>query len=336
MRNHRSLAAWCAGLLWVFSQQLSVQDPTSEPTVFRKVGIGDVFPTLVVSEPGGEPLELEPPAGMLDVIAFVRPDQADSRLLIADLQKLALDKEIADLSVSLVGMRSWSDANWKQLTRGLPRRVRAYIGGDGPSQTLGLIVLPSVALVDASGNLARAYVLHDEELSARIRADIAHLQGAEADEETLQLIRFRQLEVNASALEAAGELSDALTLRLGLLAIGIQRPRVQADLGRTYLAMGDASAAVVHLRESLDLQQTVATRALLGRALARTGATEEATAILEALLPETPEPALIHRELAHIYKNRGDLDSAIVHLKAAIAAAWGDDRMALEARDEER
>lgn len=292
-----------------------------EPTVFRRIALGGAFPRVALRDLAGLESALEPQLGAPQVVAFLRLDQEDSRLLLADLVSLGADREGPQPIVSIIGMHG---GDWASHAKGLPRRVTIRLADESIAEQLGLIVLPSLALIDARGRLSRAYVLYDTELTRRLRADLEFLAGGgdeSSSEAQLLQRRFDELQRNAAALEGRGRLDEALELSHQLLVLGLSRGRVLADRGRTYFLLGDMEAATIDLRESLELEDMVSVRTWLGRALARSGRHDEALTMLQGVLELTPQKAVVHRELARIFKQRGDIDLALEQIKKAIAQA---------------
>jgi len=296
-----------------------------EPSVFRAVARDGPFPELRLLDLAGQEVTLAPAAETPSVLAFLRADQEDSHRLLDDLERLALDDGAPAARFVVVGMRASQRATWAERLRVLPRRITFLFDGvDGgtTSERLGVIVLPSVALLSAEGNLHRAHVLYDPQLLQIVRSELELLAagggGAAGDAAQRRARRIEELRLNAAALERAYKYQDSLALRQRVIALGAEPARAHADLGHTYYHLGQAGAAVKELERSLELQETVSARTWLGRALARDGRDQDAERVLLAVLSHTPERAVVQRELAEIYERRGDLDRALEHVKAAI------------------
>jgi len=306
---------------WNLNQVL--QDPAKEPTVFRNVPLGTTFPDIELLNLEGKGLVFEPSSEKPTLVAFLRPDQEASLKLLAYLEKLALDSDSPDCQLSIVGMSGRRGPSWEDLGKALPRKIQLYLDAGTVSRTLGIIVLPSVAVLDSKGKLFRAHVLFDDDSPARILADLQVLANGEAaplDEAEQARRRFAYLGLSADALEAVDELEGALELRMQQAELGVETPLALLNVGRTNFRLGRFANAVDNLRASIKLESTINAQVWLGRALARQGKLLEAETVLQGALPLSPRKAIVHRELADIFKQRGDLDQALVHMRAALAA----------------
>lgn len=319
--SHASLAATTAlafGLSLAAPTALSQEAGTGEPTVFRSLARGDEFPSLELRDLSGTQSPFEPTTDSHQVVAFLRLDQEGSRLLFEDLVELAADPEGPQPLVSIVDTRQ---GDWESRAKGLPSRLTVRVADGAVAERLGLIVLPSVALIDPNGQLARAYVLYDPELTKRIRSDLEALAGDGQelpDEELLRKRHFDELERNAAALEGIGQLDEALILRHQQLSLGIHPQRVLARIGKTHFLLGEWDDATDFLGRSLELEETPSAKTWLGRSLARVGRHDEAREILQDVLPLTPQKAIVHRELAAIHRQRGDVTLALEHIRQAL------------------
>jgi tetratricopeptide (TPR) repeat protein len=300
----------------------SAQDPMAEPTVFRKLSMGGDFPDLELLSLEDKGLVFDPEGGQLSLIAMLRPDQESSRQCLSYLESLVLDKTSPDCQVTVVGMKGRRGPSWIELGKALPRKIALYRDAGTVQETLGMIVHPSIALLDRKGQLYRSYVLFDAEIGKRIRADLETLTKgtSELDPTDLAKRRFAHLEQSAFAMEAAGEWQSALSIRRRLLELEVHQAQARLGLGRILYRMGKFQESAMHLRKSIALEPTVSGKVLLGRTLARMGELQEARALLLEILPLAPRPARIHRELADIFKKEGDLEQTLEHLKAAIDA----------------
>jgi hypothetical protein len=299
------------------------QEAQRGPTVFRHLVPGELFPALEVEGPRGEQRSFEPSRERPCLVAFLRPDQEGSARLLRGIEALALDPQAPSAQLVIIGMHGREAPGWRKLTKALPRKIELLFDRGRVGKQLGIIVLPTVAVLDGDGRLDWTHVLFDDGLMSEARRELKALVDGgpvEADPEVLARRRFAALTHNAAALESAGKLEDALNLRRRLLDTGLEPALTQAELGRTLLWLGEAKEAVMHLSASAELDDRVSTRVWLGMALARTGAEQDAERILLEVLPLTPMKSATHRELAELYKRRGDLPKAIEHLKAAIAA----------------
>jgi len=313
------------------------QEQANGPTIFRKIEPGGTFPTLDLLSLAGEPVQVEPRGERPRVVAFLRLDQEDSRRLLSELEALTLDPEGPKPDVLIVGMPTRREVAWDQFTKALPKRVTIHQGLADTATTLGVIVLPSIAVLAADGSLYRAHVLYDSELVGRVRREydaLASGRTKELDALERKKQNLENLRANANALEAKGRYNDALALRLQQQGLQADSARIQEDLGRTYLLLGDANKALLFLRKSIELEETVSARTSLGRALLHAGRLDEAERELMQVLPLTPRKAMVHRGLAGIHKRRGDLDKALEHIKAAIDAKRGVPAPATEVADE--
>ncbi len=305
----------------------STQDPAEHLTVFRKLAVGGTFPSLEVFGPDGKAVIYTPTPGQPTLIAFLRPDQESSRALLSFLRDLALERNRPASHLTAIGLAGRRGPSWRELGKGLPRELALFTDAGRVSRTLGLIVLPSVAVLDSKGRMARAYVLYDPEAGAQMRADLAALaegrDPASADPAERAARRFRHLGRSAIALQAEGKLDEALAMRLERLSLGLESAQAEFEVGQTYFLLRQYPQAAEHLEASLAAGATLPARILLGRTKARLGRLEEARTDLMALLDQATDPAVVHRELAEIFRKLGDTHRALVHLKAAIEARRG-------------
>ncbi len=300
----------------------SVQEADKEPKVFRKVELGASFPTLEVLDLEGKGTVFEALAGEPSIVALLRPDQESSLAFLDFATKLVIDKAAPSCQVHVIGMKGRGGRSWDEIGKGLPRRVSMFLDAGKVASTLGVIVLPSIALLDDKGQLYRAYVLYDEEGGARIRNDLALVAGvsAELSPEEQARRRFAELDQSAGAFEAAGQLQDALVLRRLQVELGVEEGQALFLLGNDLFKLGKFREAEAVLRRSVELESGMSARVLLGRSLARLGELGAARAVLQEALPVAPQKAVLHRELAEICKQEGKLDQALEHLKQAVAA----------------
>ncbi|MFQ5503739.1 MAG: hypothetical protein ACE5F1_02955 [Planctomycetota bacterium] len=295
------------------------------PTVFRKLPRGAVMPPLETADLSGEKVTVAAKGEEPCVVAFLKPDQAASRRVLQDLSSLALDPETPAARLVVIAMAGRTKDAWLAIEKGLPRRLTLYTNAFGASRTLGLIVVPSLAVLDAEGRLRSSYVLHEPRLRELLAADLRALEPGKTplnDREAARRRLYEEMHSNAAALEAAGKLAVALKLRLEQLELGIRPAAVHADIGRLSFCLGEPRSAVRHFKASLSLEKEppVPLRVWLARAQTEVGEFDEAQSTLEAVLSASKEKWLVHRTLASIAKKRGDLDGALTHLEAAIAA----------------
>jgi len=324
-----ALAAACLGasLLAGPGAQQGPPAGAGEPTVFRNLRPGAPFPALALFDRAGgqdEQVAFDPVCATPTLVALLRPDQEDSSRVLADLEQLALDKAAPAVRIVVVGLPGRAGASWSDRTKLLPRRIAFFHDGGKAAETLGLIVLPSLAVLSAEGRLYRAHVLHDADQARRLRADLELLasgRALEVDPAALELRRHEDLRANAAALERAGELEAALALRLAGLALRANPAEAQRDVGRTWSLLGDQEKAVEYLGASLGIEENVEARLWLARALARSGRWDAAEGNLTHVLALAPGNAMARREMAELCERRGDLDGTLEHLKAAIAAS---------------
>ncbi|MFQ5504531.1 MAG: hypothetical protein ACE5F1_07000 [Planctomycetota bacterium] len=280
------------------------------------------MPPLEVSSLSGSTSTLAFEGSEPGIVAFLRPDQEDSRRVLELLEELALDPKCPPASLTVIGTKT--HGSWTSLSKGLPRRLRLYLDSSELIKTLGIIVLPSIAVLDKSGRLRRSYVLHESKLRDWLVRDLERIEtgggAAGRHEPDSKLALFEEISMNAGALEVAGKLREALRLRLQQLRLGVRSAEVHASLGRLYFLLGESGKSVAHLQRSRALGETVSVRVWLGRALAQAGELDEAEKELGAVAPLSPDKAVVHRSLAEIAKRRGNIDLALEHIKSAIAA----------------
>jgi tetratricopeptide (TPR) repeat protein len=222
----------------------------------------------------------------------------------------------------VVGLQGHSPGQWATLSKGLPRRIALFRDAHGAAKSVGVVVSPSVAVLDTSGRLRSSYVLYEPKLIEQLRGnlrDLAQGKGLVPDRQERRQRFYEDVARNAIGLEAAGMLKEALPLRRQLLRLELHPAADNASLGRLYFRLGEMDEAIACLRRSLELDTNLPVRAWLGRALARKGQLDEAKGYLTAALKLNPDKAVIHRTLADIAKKRGDVDGALQHMKAAIA-----------------
>ncbi|NQU47337.1 MAG: hypothetical protein HQ519_01715 [Planctomycetes bacterium] len=311
--SHVSVLEW--------DMQAATQDPQAEPTVFRKLALGGEFPDLELLSLDGKGLVFGPDEGRPSLIALLRPDQENSRRCLSFLANLALDKTAPDCELVVVGMVGRRGPAWEELSKALPNKVALHLDAGTVQETLGVIVLPSIALLDSKGQSLSSFVLFDEESGKRIRAKLeifVNGSTAELDPAELAIQRFAHLDQSATALESAGEWQSALTIRRSQLELGVQQAQARLQLGRTLYLIGEFEEAALQLRQSITVETSVNARVFLGRTLAKLGELDEAKTMFLEVLPLAPQKARIHRELADIYKKKGNLDQTLEHLKSAI------------------
>ena len=293
----------------------------SAPTVFAKLARGSAFPKLEVQSRAGEKhvLRLTPTP---TVIAFLRPDQVDSVNMLRDLAELALDMKTSASRIVVVGSPEREKGQWSHLWKGAPRRLELFLDEGPARRKIGVTVMPSLAVVDREGRLRASYVLHDTKLRIRLQRDLMALQTNKplaSDEITARERRYAEISASALRLERLGKFSEAYRLRTELKVLELHPADVARDLGRLSLLQGRGEEAVTHYKRSLELQTGPAARLGLGRALLATGRLDAAGKALRSALVDNANPAPVHRALCDLAKKRGDLDTALAEIKAAIA-----------------
>jgi len=299
------------------TMRLSPQKQVASPTSFRNLQTGDMFPSFEAADLAGKKVTVVASSDLPSVIAFLQPDQDDSRDVLRSLERLALDSKGPRARLLLIGLTGHAPDQWSTLSKGLPRRIALFLDKYGASETVGMVVSPSVAVLDPSGRLRHSHVLYNPKLLEHLRRNVQELapeEGLVPDREELH----EELANNAAGLESAGMPGEALPLRRQLLSLGLHPADDNASLGRLYFRLGKMNEAIACLRRSLELNAKLPVRVWLGRALAQEGQLIEAEALLTDALKRDSEKAVIHRTLAYIAKKRGDVERALQCMKAAI------------------
>lgn len=302
-----------------FTMRLSPQ--VASPTIFRNLERGAVFPSFEVADLSGEKVTVVASSDLPSVIAFLRPDQDDSRNVLRSLEKLALDPKGPRARLLLIGLRGHAPDQWVTLRKGLPRRITLFLDKYRATESVGMVMSPSVAVLDPSGRLRNSHVLYDPKLIEHLRRNLRELaqeEGLVPDRAEKGHRLYEELANNAAALESAGMPREALPLRRQLLRLGLHPAEDNASLGQLYYRLGEMNEAIACFRRSLELNAKLPVRAWLGRALAKKGQLSEAEAHLTVALKLDSKKAVIHRTLAHIAKKRDDVDGALQCIKAAI------------------
>jgi tetratricopeptide (TPR) repeat protein len=100
---------------------------------------------------------------------------------------------------------------------------------------------------------------------------------------------------------------------------------VFAQLAELYRKAGRPADAVARCRDGLTrYPHYTAARLILARALADEGQLEAAMAEARAILDLSPKDVQCHRFAAEVARKRGDIDTAVRHLEAAINLDKGD------------
>ena len=303
---------------------LAGQDVKGVPTVFRRVHVGGLFPQLEVADLFGSKQILSAKCDRASVMAFLRPDQEDSRSVLEALAKLALDQEGAPGRLIVLGLRGRTLGSWTTLSKGLPKRVSLYLDKYGAAKSVGVIVVPSIAVLDSDGRLRSSFVLFDAKLEENLRRRLHALALGESivpDEDERRQLRYQRNAANAAGMESAGMLQEAVRLLQQNLESGLHPAQDHDLLGHLYMRLEDPATAITHLRRSLELDSTIPVRVSLGRALLANGNLEEAKTQLTTAIDLSPKKAVIHHALAQIAKAQQDIDTALKHMRAAIDAA---------------
>ena len=153
--------------------------------------------------------------------------------------------------------------------------------------------LPTSFLLDASGNVVKAY--RDGVDVGRVVKDAAAV-AASADERLARAIPF------------PGTFHGALPLRNYL------------PYGRELLDQGLEAAAVIAFERAAEAKPGASTLYRLGTLLAKTGNTAGARSALERALALEPDLAEANNDLGALLARGGDLDAAIARFRAALAS----------------
>lgn len=291
---------------------------------FRNVTIGSPMPALTLEGKDGKPVSL-PVRDRVTILVLWRPGQTFSNEALADLASLAPTLAAKGVTIVAVAESGADPAHAPKLP------FEALIdAARRASDLLGVIVLPSTAIVDRRGAL-RAYVpsrnsnyrtlvethaLHaldeisDAELAARL-ARVGEIYGRNAEAAQAAYRQGTALASEKRHEEAARELGRALALEPNLIEAHLQ-------LGWVRLEMNDPAQA---LREFEFVRAKNPTspgaRVGVGVARLRMGQAEEGIRLLEEAVVLNPEPVRGHVELARAYEARGDLDRAVHHYRWA-------------------
>ena len=115
--------------------------------------------------------------------------------------------------------------------------------------------------------------------------------------------------------------------------LGVQRPRLTADLARIDERDGDYESAVANFREAMRLAPTRNHHREIGAALRKAGRLDEAEAEVREALRLRPADPHAHLELALLLESRGDAEGAREHLQGALAAWENADESFAPARE---
>jgi len=220
---------------------------------FREAKLGDVvanrrMPTL----DGGSEALLG--SSVANVVVFFRSGQEHSASALRQLAKL--ERELAGKRVRFVGVASSADARdeIRAMVREAGVRMPVLLDeADALYGELGVVLHPSIGIVDARGRLAGYQPFRKVNFLDATRARIQRVLG-EITEAQLSAI------LDPPAAPAA-----------------VNRAHARVKLARTLLSVGSVDAAIESARAGVTLDPTLAeAHAVLADALARTGRCDEA------------------------------------------------------------
>ena len=318
-----------ASAMMAIASLLSAQKTQQELVVFRNLTRGKPLPQMSVQDLEGKEVPLEFKGDSPWILAFLRQDQEDSKLVLAMLQRLALDPKAPKSRIVIIGRKGTSTKAWTLVSKTLSHRIAIYLDENGAAKAVGAVVMPSVAILDAKGRLANSFLLYEVGLEKQIRAVLDHLWGKKTEVpgpvEAKRLL-IRELDSNAAGLEATRKYAEALALRVRQAELAGDDPAILAAIGRLQFRLGKAAAAVEAYRRSLQLQDAIVVRVHLGLALLEQGSLVDARKELESALLMSTDKALVHYSLARIAKQEGNLDLALSHIKKALESVRLDSR----------
>ncbi len=315
---HTSLA------LLLLTPLLAAQGAKQDLIVFRNLERGKPLPALAVQDLDGKKVQLDLKGKTPCLLAFLRQDQEDSKAVLAMLQRLALDAKAPKTRILIIGRKGSSTKGWTLAAKTLSHRISLYVDEFGAAKTVGTVVMPSLAILDAEGQLGSSFLLYEDGLEKQIRAVIDHMLGKKSEVpgpvEARRLL-VKELGSNAAGLEARGRYAEALSLREEQAGLAGEDARILAAMGRLQARLGKTATAIKTFRMSLALEDAVVVRVHLGTALFSQGSLAAARKELEAALELSPDKALVHYVLARIARQEGHLDLALSHIKKALENA---------------
>ncbi|MCI0411720.1 DUF2723 domain-containing protein [bacterium] len=100
--------------------------------------------------------------------------------------------------------------------------------------------------------------------------------------------------------------------------IGEDLAEIRSQLGLRFADLGNTSAAIAQLRESIQLTESAGDQNRLGRLLAESGRTEEAMRAFIRAIELNPDLAIAHSNLGALLGMKGDVDRALKELQLAV------------------
>jgi len=225
---------------------------------------------------------------------WVEPGEAYPRAKSAAEQALALDPNLAEALTSIGKVRGWYEWDFAGAEEVLRRAVQINPNYAEAHFVFGS-ALPSVGKLDeAIGEMRQALVV--DPLSAHFSRWLGRFLGYARD-------------FDASMAQSRKTVEMAPDYFLSYL-----------DLGTAYLAKGDADEALKWFRHGQSLKSAVRSYdALIVRALAAMGETDDAAPIMQRLEEESKNQYMRQEVLAMGYAALGDLNRAFGCLNRALA-----------------
>ena len=289
---------------------------------FKNLERGKVVASLEASELIGTKTKVYFSTGTPTILAFLRQEQEGSNQVFEVIQKVAADERDTGLKIAVMATGKRTNL-WLGKARDLPRGMEVYLDDRGASAKVGVRVTPCLAVMDGKGRLCETFLLYDKGLEGKIKkalVEIARRKGAPPPAADPKLIQYQELDELAMALASLSKFKEALAIREKQLELGIHEPRVRVEIARILLQLGRGRWALDHLRTSLETEDRLPTRVLLGKALLMSGELREAKKELVGLVDLNPNKAEVLWLLSQVAKRQGKVDEAIDYVKQAIHA----------------
>jgi tetratricopeptide (TPR) repeat protein len=100
--------------------------------------------------------------------------------------------------------------------------------------------------------------------------------------------------------------------------IGKDQAEIRSQLGLRFAEMGNRTAAIAQLRESIRLMESASDQNRLGRLLIQSNRIDEAKAAFERAIKLDPNLAIAHSNLGAILGMKGDFYGALQELQTAV------------------
>lgn len=282
--------------------------------------IGDEIISHIIEMGGIELLDPNSLKRNLLLIVFASPEQEFSKKALQAVQKIIDESPLKDFkAVGIVSSSKGHQAVQKLIEKYHLNYPVLYDEGDDIATQVRILVYPTTLIINNKGELVYYYSLYASNyynlISTQLKRIIEDKEKNHADRGMVEKQQEEGIKKAREKIES-GNVKEAVNVLTTLLEKGYDSFDLRLLLGYSLINLNQPEKALVHFKKAKATQpNSTRVKVGMGIAYARSGSTGNALSLLTKIDKNDPHAFLAHRELSHMYEERGEVDKAIYYIK---------------------